>query len=114
LDERGRYTDAELFFERAQAIFEKALGPEHLKVATNLTNLAALYYTQGQYAKAEPVFERVLAIRERVLGPEHPEVAKSLHNLAVLYQPKVNTRRPSPFTIVRWRFLKRPWNWPFY
>jgi hypothetical protein len=51
-------------------------------VATNLGNLARVYYTQGQYAKAEPLFQRALAILEKALGPEHPAVVTSLENYA--------------------------------
>jgi len=35
---------------------EKALGPEHPKVATSLNNLATFYHNQAQYAKAEPLY----------------------------------------------------------
>ena len=41
--ERGRYTDAEPLYQRALAIREKALGPEHPDVADSLNNLAGLY-----------------------------------------------------------------------
>jgi tetratricopeptide (TPR) repeat protein len=85
LYERGRYTDAKPLYDRALAIREKALGPEHPDVATSLNNLAALYDNQGQYGKAEPLYQRALAIREKALGPEHPDVANSLNNLAMLY-----------------------------
>ena len=70
-------TDAKPLLERALAIREKALGPEHPDVANSLNNLAGLYYNQGQYAKAEPLIERALAIREKALGPEHPDVARA-------------------------------------
>ena len=43
LEARGRYTDAKPLCERALAIREKALGPEHPDVATSLNNLAGLY-----------------------------------------------------------------------
>jgi tetratricopeptide (TPR) repeat protein len=81
---QGRYVDAEPRFQRALAIWEKALGPEHPDVATSLNNLAGLYHTQGRYADAEPRFQRALAIFEKVLGPEHPDVATSLNNLTAL------------------------------
>ena len=55
LYERGRYTDAEPLYQRALAIWEKALDLEHPNVATSLYNLAALSYNQGQYVKAEPL-----------------------------------------------------------
>ena len=40
---QGKYAEAEPFFKRALAIFEKALGPEHPHVATSLKDLARLY-----------------------------------------------------------------------
>jgi tetratricopeptide (TPR) repeat protein len=42
---QGQYTKAESLHQRALAIFEKALGPEHPDVATSLNNLALLYRT---------------------------------------------------------------------
>jgi tetratricopeptide (TPR) repeat protein len=84
LFERGRYPDAEPLYQRALAIWERALGPEHPNVALNL-NLALLYHAQGRYAKAEPLYKRALVIEKKALGPEHPNVAQSLNNLAELY-----------------------------
>src|SRR3954451_11488684 len=55
LYERVLYNKAEPLFQRALAIYEQALGPEHPHVATSLNNLAALYDSQGQYAQAEPL-----------------------------------------------------------
>jgi tetratricopeptide (TPR) repeat protein len=81
---QGRYREAEPLYERALAIREKALGPEHPDVARNLNNLAFLYYSQGEYAKAEPLYERALAIWERALGPQHPLVVTCLQNYALL------------------------------
>jgi CHAT domain-containing protein/Flp pilus assembly protein TadD len=72
--------------QRALAIYEKALGPDHLDVALVLNNLAWLYGVQGRYAQAEPLYQRSLAIREKVLGRYHPDVAQSLNNLAELYR----------------------------
>ncbi len=60
------------------------LGPDHPAFATDLNNLALLYYDQGKYAQAEPLHRRALAIRETALGPEHPQVATSLENYADL------------------------------
>ena len=85
-DDQGRYSEAEPYYKRALAIWEKALGPEHPQVAQTLNNLAALYYTKGQYVEAEPLFKRALALVEKALGPDHPHVATSVNNLAELYQ----------------------------
>ncbi|TAK20411.1 MAG: tetratricopeptide repeat protein [Chloroflexota bacterium] len=84
LDARGDYAGARLYSERALAIREKALGPEHPDTATSLNNLALLLQAQGDFAAARPLYERALAINEKVLGPEHPDTATSLNNLAGL------------------------------
>jgi tetratricopeptide (TPR) repeat protein len=73
-------------YERALAIDEMALGPEHPDTADSLENLAGLLYLQGDLVGARPFFERALAIREKALGSEHPETATSLNNLALLLQ----------------------------
>ena len=88
----GRLAAARPLFERALAIREKALGPEHPDTATSLNNLAMLLQAQGDYAAARPLFERALAIREKALGPEHPDTATSLNNLAILLQAQGDLR----------------------
>jgi tetratricopeptide (TPR) repeat protein len=82
----GHYSEAKPLLQRALALREKALDPDHPDVAQSLNNLAALYWAQGPYAKAEPLLQRSLAIREKALGPDHPNVATSLNNLAELYR----------------------------
>lgn len=70
------------FQQRALAIHEKLLGPEHLDTATSLNNLAVTYSALGQHDKALPLQQRVLAIHEKVHGPKHLATARSLSNLA--------------------------------
>ncbi|CAM9212844.1 unnamed protein product, partial [Ectocarpus sp. 8 AP-2014] len=88
LEEQGKHEEAELLYGRVQAAYEKALGPEHPSVATNLNNRAGLLFLQGKYAEAEPLYERSQAVREKTLGPEHPDVASALNNRAVLMEDK--------------------------
>jgi tetratricopeptide (TPR) repeat protein len=76
------YSAARLLLERALAVREKALGPEHPATATSLNNLALLLHAKGDLAGARPLLERALAIREKALGPEHPDTATSLNDLA--------------------------------
>ncbi len=77
----GDYAQARALHERALAISEKALGPEHPDVAATLLNLGLVDLSTGDYAQARGLFERGLAIYEKALGPEHPLVASSLNNL---------------------------------
>jgi len=79
---RAAYAEAWPLFERALAVHEQVLGPEHPHTALSLNNLARLLQDQGDLAGARPLLERVLAI----LGPEHRNTATSLNNLALLLQ----------------------------
>jgi tetratricopeptide (TPR) repeat protein len=80
----GEYTETRPLYERALAIREKVLGPEHPNTARSLNNLALLLDNQGNYEEARPLYERALAIREKVLGPEHPNTELVRQNLASL------------------------------
>jgi len=70
--------------ERAVAIRERHLGPDHPEVASSLNNLAAVLYLAGDYTAARPNWERALALFEKALGPDHHRVAAILNNLASL------------------------------
>jgi tetratricopeptide (TPR) repeat protein len=74
------------YYERALAIRERVLGPEHPDTALSLNNLGGLLDSMGDLARARPYYERALAINERVLGSEHPDTARSLNNLGYLLQ----------------------------
>jgi len=82
----GNYAQAQPLAERALAIREKVLGPEHPETATSLNNLGILLKKQGDLAGARSLYERALAATEKALGPDHPDTANSLNNLANLLQ----------------------------
>jgi len=82
----GNSSLAKPYSERALAIDEKALGPDHPSVATRLNNLGTLLKALGDYEAARPFMERALAIDEKALGPNHPDVAIDLNNLGLLLQ----------------------------
>ena len=90
------YAAARPLYERALAITEKALGPEHPNTARTLNNFGSLLYAQGDLAGARPLFERSLAIYERALGPAHPSTATSLDNLAFVLQAQGNLAGAQP------------------
>jgi tetratricopeptide (TPR) repeat protein len=79
---RADYPTAEPLFQRALAIREKALGPDHPDAATSLNNLAELYRSQGRYQESEPLYQRALAIREKALGPDHRDTLATRSNIA--------------------------------
>ena len=49
---QGRLQEAAFFYERAIAIREKALGPEHPDLATSVNNYATLLYSQVRLCRA--------------------------------------------------------------
>ncbi len=97
LDMVGEYEAARPYYERALAIRETVLGPEHPHTAQSLNNLGALLQATGDNAGARPTFERALAIREKVLGPEHPDTASSLNNLGALLQAMGDNAGARPY-----------------
>ncbi|NTX36270.1 tetratricopeptide repeat protein [Myxococcus sp. CA033] len=65
-------------YQRALALRERTLGPEHLDTAKVLTNLALVRTRQGSPLDAVSLYERALAIQRRELGAGHPLVANTL------------------------------------
>ena len=57
--DRKEYDKAIADYTEAVQRQEKAVGPDHSSVATNLNNLANLYYAQSKYAQAEPLYQRL-------------------------------------------------------
>ncbi len=62
---QGRYAEAEPLYQRALAISEKALGPEHPDVAQSLENYAALLRQTARANEAERMEARAKAIRAK-------------------------------------------------
>jgi tetratricopeptide (TPR) repeat protein len=65
--QQGRYSDAIRLAEKALAIYEKALGPDHPDVAQSLNNLASLYAAKGEFSKAHSLFIRAQGIDEKLI-----------------------------------------------
>jgi hypothetical protein len=74
---QGELAPARLLLERALAIHEKVLGPDHSNTATSLNNLARLLQDQGELAAARTLYEHALAIKKKVLGADHPRTAQT-------------------------------------
>ena len=84
----GKYDTALPLAERALAIREKALGPDHPDVALSLFNLAWLAKVKQDFAQAEALYKRALDIQERALGPDHRAVTTTLNDMAVMYNQR--------------------------
>src|SRR5712691_9598809 len=61
------YIQARPLFERALALAEKVLGPEHPATTAVLNNLALMLQEQGDLDAAAPLGERAVANAEKIL-----------------------------------------------
>ena len=59
----GDFSEGEVLLKRTLAIWEKALGSEHPRVAICLESLAALYDQTGRSEKVAPAVQRAVRIR---------------------------------------------------
>jgi tetratricopeptide (TPR) repeat protein len=107
LRHQGRYREAEPVFVEALDVLERALGPDHLDVATPLNNLAVCYKYLARYLDAGPLYQRALTIMEKALGREHADVATLYHNLGGLEHAAGNWARGEPFARKAVRIRRR-------
>lgn len=82
LRDRGEFADAERLLEFALGIAERALGPEHLELASIANEVGHLCQLQGRFPDAESWHARALAVRESALEPNDALIADSLNDLA--------------------------------
>jgi serine/threonine-protein kinase len=71
-------------FERALAIREAVLEPDHPSIAVALSSLASARLVLGELTDARALLTRALELRRRKLGSQHPLVADALSNLGVV------------------------------
>jgi tetratricopeptide (TPR) repeat protein len=80
----GSPAEAVRLFQKALAIKEVTLGPEHVETAETLNSLASAYVEQRSLTRARRLYERALAIFERERPSAEARVAAVLANLANL------------------------------
>jgi tetratricopeptide (TPR) repeat protein len=80
--DRGDYKEAEVLYERALPLYERALGPEDLRLVGPLANLANVYRALGKFDRAELFYARVAFLMEEALGPSDVLVGAALADTA--------------------------------
>lgn len=84
----GAFTEAAQQYERAIALIENAVGPEHAKIHGFVCSLAVMHQNKGDKPTAERLFKQGLAGSEKELGPDHAETLLIANNFAVFLQEK--------------------------
>jgi Tetratricopeptide repeat len=84
LHAQGDLDGARPLHQRALAIREASLGPDHPHTAISLHSLAVVLHDQGDLAGARALHERALAIRQARLDPDHPDTVGSRQALAAV------------------------------
>ena len=83
---QGQPARAAGHFQRAFAVWQRALGRDHPSTLASRSNLARSYEDAGDLDRAIPLNEQTLADSARVLGQDHPETLTSRNNLAHAYE----------------------------
>jgi hypothetical protein len=82
----GEYGLAVSLLQRAAALCQQQLGPDHPDTIGALHVLAVAYQEAGKLPEAIQLCEKVREARERTLGPEHHDTLATLNNLATAYR----------------------------
>ncbi len=71
--------------ERARAVYERELGPDHPTVADRLSDIGEQLRKEEYFDESLAYHRRALATLRRSLGPVHPSIATSLNNHAGVF-----------------------------
>jgi serine/threonine protein kinase len=71
--------------ERAAALRQAHLGPDHPDTLASMDRLANAYSEVSRDADAIALYQRILEKRRQMLGPDHPETLACLSHLAAAY-----------------------------
>src|SRR5262249_195212 len=82
--------------ERALALFERALGPDHPRVGLTLEHLAVVLGQLGDAAGAPSLLQRAGTIAEKPLRPRHPPTPKTPRPAPPVPPPPPPPHSPPP------------------
>ena len=79
-----KFDQAESYYWKALPLIAESRGPEHIRMADPLTELATLYQHKEQPSVALPLLKRALAIREKSWGLSNKELLPTLKHYHLL------------------------------
>jgi len=80
----GDNNQAESYYWESLPLIAQSLGPEHLRMANPLTELAIIYQKKDQPNIALPLLKRALAIQEKTWGTSDRKLLPTLKKYHVL------------------------------
>jgi hypothetical protein len=90
--ERGRYAEAQSYYDEALSLRQKLLGNEHPETAQSLANLAMLLHAKGETDEADVRYRDALGRARKALGEDHPMVALILQKMGDLALEQARAR----------------------
>jgi len=90
LRNQGKYGDALEMYLAALPVLEKALGPDHLDVATTCRNIGIIMHNQEKYHEAYGWYERSRGIYAQAghpCAPEMDELCQQLRDFLATVDP---------------------------
>jgi serine/threonine protein kinase len=81
----GLYPDARKQLERAQELYRRELGVNHLKTLSITRSLGHIADLEGRFTEAETILSDTLKIQLSLVGPNHLETMWTMQDLAVGY-----------------------------
>ncbi|CAF2627960.1 unnamed protein product [Rotaria sp. Silwood2] len=73
------------FYEKAKQIYEKALPPNDLDLASSYSSIGLMYNNIGDHSEALKFYEQALKIRVIALPSDHQDLAISYSNIGLVY-----------------------------
>jgi hypothetical protein len=86
LHEQRSLSEAEDLYKRALSVLKQAVGPDHRKLGTPMSNLADLYMDLGKLKLSSTLLQELITVLEKNLGPAHRKVLKTRERLAAVMQ----------------------------
>ncbi|CAF3867349.1 unnamed protein product [Rotaria sordida] len=80
-----KYSDVLSSYERAVAIQQQLLPPNHPDLAASYNNIGNVHADMRQYSQALSSHEKALAIRQHSLPSTHPDLASTYNNIGNVY-----------------------------
>ncbi len=84
---KKEYDEAIASYLKCLTIDQKALGPDHLDVATTHHVIGSIHAAKGNKEAAIDSLNKAKKIRVRRLGPRHPETQATVKDIEKLSSP---------------------------